>query len=213
MTSSRWKIHQGVKTSLSGRKLWTGAGILGKYLGISNLQRIGQLTFFLLFFPSYKTTKINSRSARRLKISTLPLQEHNREYWSDFSSGRRGFAGQWYFRAELIWVQRGAKCGWLATLHREPWTAAAGPATFCWCPYRSIPCWTVCPTRRWRLWCWGRATSGKPVWGIHRFTSQGGKNEKEFNWMWEVFKHKLKFNSCLAGILEGNAGISRATAW
>lgn len=46
----------------------------------------------------------------------------------------------------------GARCGWLPeTLHREPWAAEApAPVTFCWCPSRSIPCWTVYPTRRWR---------------------------------------------------------------
>lgn len=79
-------------------------------------------------------------------------------------SGSRDLFFIFLVRAELSWGQRGAKCGWLATLHREPWTAA-GLATFCWSPYRSTPCWTACPTRRWRLWCWERATSGKPVRG------------------------------------------------
>lgn len=77
-------------------------------------------------------------------------------------------AGLWGGGAEV-----GAKCGWLATLHREPWTAAAGLGTSCWSPYRSIPCWTVCPTRRWRSWFWERATSGKPVRDVWRIYSAG----------------------------------------
>ena len=89
--------------------------------------------------------------------------------WSGGGLQRGGGVFQgWSLGAEV-----GAKCGWLATLHREPWTAAAGLGTSCWSPYRSIPCWTVCPTRRWRSWFWGRATSGKPVRDVWRIYSAG----------------------------------------
>lgn len=173
-----------------GRK--TERGILAKYFG--------NLTHRSIYcFSIHDQNELGSLTgSTRFRIATLPLQEHLWEYWDFFPRGGGVYTGKWYFRAELIWGKREAKCGWLATLHREPWTAAAGLATFCWSPYQSIPCWTVCPTRRWRLWCWGQATSGKPVWGIHRCISEGGKMKK-FKWIWDDFTRK--FNSCLAGIL------------
>lgn len=191
------------------------AALTGGKLDLEFLENILEFWTFnrsIYGFSIHDQNKLwNFRGSRRFRIVTQPLQEHIWEYWDFFPRGGGVYTGQWYFRAELIWGKREAKCGWLATLHREPWTAAAGLATFCWSPYQSIPCWTVCPTRRWRLWCWGQATSGKPVWGIYRCTSEGGKM-KEFKWIWDDFI--LQFNSCWAGMLVDLRRISvRKNLW
>lgn len=186
----QWILIAVRSAALTGGKL--DLEFLDIYFGILNLESIYG------YFIHDQNKLRHFRRTRRLRIATLPLQEHIWEYWDFFPRGGGVYTGQWYFRAELIWGKREAKCGWLATLHREPWTAAAGLATFCWSPYQSIPCWTVCPTRRWRLWCWGQATSGKPVWGIYRCTSEGGKM-KEFKWIWDDLIPQ--FNSCFAGML------------
>lgn len=135
---------------------WSGAGIPGKYLGIFHKQK-----------KEIYLKKKSSSSVQDGRGSAGVILG-----WSGGGLQRGGGVFQgWSLGAEV-----GAKCGWLATLHREPWTAAAGLGTSCWSPYRSIPCWTVCPTRRWRSWFWGRATSGKPVRDVWRIYNAGKWN-------------------------------------